>query len=312
MRSTSTETCAGRGDRINCLVTLRVLKSTLLLLAFAMTVAAETVSSYRLVSDIAYLPEPRKERLDAWLPDTAVFSGPRPAVLLIHGGGWRIGDKADARERNIGATLAARGFVVFSINYLLNEFTRGEEGAIRHTKIAWPRNLEDCEAALHWVRTTGADAYHADPDSIVVMGGSAGGHLALLVAARSPKQIRGVVNLYGIYDLRRPEIRATSLPSAFHLAGEQPDETFWAAVSPAAAFTPEMPPVMVVHGTADKTVPVEHSRELARELERRKLRYVYVEIAGAPHSFHLQPSEFDLRAPVLAFLRQVSAPAAPR
>lgn len=69
-------------------------------------------------------------------------------------------------------------------------------------------------------------------------------------------------------------------------------------------FDAATPPMFITHGTADTIIPVERSRLLAHELEKRGLDYWYVEIAAAPHSYHLEPSQMDLRPVVLAFLKK--------
>src|SRR5687768_7447602 len=126
---------------------------------------------------------------------------------MIHGGGWVGGDKAAAREFNIGTTLAAAGYVCASVNYKL----KGDD--------RWPTNLFDCKNAVRFLRTR-AVQYQVAPDRIGVIGGSAGGHLALMVAytsdlpeltptaaANTPYPgvsdgVRCVVDLYGITDPR--------------------------------------------------------------------------------------------------------------
>lgn len=267
------------------------------------------MSGIELRSDIPYLGAGRAERLDAYLPPPG-FARPAPAVLLIHGGGWRIGDKADARERNIGGTLAAHGYAVFSVNYLLNSNDAGEYGT--PSRIAWPQNIIDCLSALRHIRAHAA-AYGIDPRRVAVMGGSAGGHLAMLIGATAhlPDAIpRGdlhadqdvdvacVVSLYGVHDVRGR--RAA-------LFGSDPAVT--AQASPATWFSQRMPPILVVHGSADTLVPVEDSRALVELLRRAGVDYQYVEIAGAPHSFHLEPAQMDLRPLVLGFLaRHLGAP----
>lgn len=262
-------------------------------------------------SDIAYLGPERAEKLDVYLPP-AGFARPLPAVLLIHGGGWRIGDKADARERNIGGTLAARGYAVFSINYLLNlGETDPATGRLRLSRLAWPQNLIDCKSALRFLRAEAA-AFGVDPARVAVMGGSAGGHLSMLVGATAShdefnrqglytgqrNDVACVLNFYGDYDIRGRRV------SPFE--GATPAETAAneEAASPVTWFDAATPPMFITHGTADEIIPVERSRLLARELASRGLDYWYVEIAGAPHSYHLEPAQMDLRPVVLSFLEK--------
>lgn len=120
--------------------------------------------------DVPYLGAERLEKADLYLPGTQ-DGPPRPAVVIIHGGGWTGGDKGAKREINIGTTLANAGFVGLSINYRLQK---------KDGPPAWPGNLHDCKAAVRYLRAQAKDL-HIDPDFVGVIGGSAGGHLAALV-----------------------------------------------------------------------------------------------------------------------------------
>lgn len=261
------------------------------------------------LSDIPYLGPERAEKLDVYLPPDS-FARPLPAILLIHGGGWRVGDKADTRERNIGSTLAQHGYAVFSINYLLNV---GEvdlvTGDLRLSRLAWPQNFHDCKSALRYLRAH-ADRYGIDSDRIGVMGGSAGGHLSMLVGATAHNaeinrhglyteqrnDVACILDFYGDYDIRGRRV------SPF--AGATPAETAAneVAASPVSHFDASLPPMFITHGTADTTIPVERSRLLAEHLRAAGRDYLYIEIAGAPHSYHLKPEQMDLAPAVLAFL----------
>jgi acetyl esterase/lipase len=152
--------------------------------------------------DMVYLPPGRKEKLDLYLPTDRPKSARSPAVLIIHGGGWSGGDKANSREFNIGTTLAKAGYVCASVEYL-------KEGAGR-----WPTNLYDCKNAVRFLRVN-AKRYQVDVDHLGVIGGSAGGHLALMVAYTSEvkeltpespypgisDKVQACVDMYGPTDL---------------------------------------------------------------------------------------------------------------
>lgn len=262
----------------------------------------------RFTEDVTYLEPHRAEKLDVYLPPECM-PGPYPAVLLIHGGGWRILDKGMAREKNIGYTFAKAGYAVFSINYLLNEVTKAEDGKIISEKVAWPQNFYDCKSALRWMRKEAA-TYNIDPTRIATMGGSAGGHLAMLVGATAKSDamnqgglytdqsndVTCILNFYGVYTPRE------NWQACF--AGATPEETVanLKAAAPSSYFDDGLPPIFITHGSADTIVGVEYSRDLVNELVKRNLPYWYVEIGGAPHSYHLQPEQMDLRPTVLQFL----------
>lgn len=275
------------------------------------SVHASAAAPVRVERDVAYLGSERTEKMDVYLPPES-FQRPLPAVLVIHGGGWAGGDKANAREVNIGQTLAAHGYAVFSINYLLNKREKDPAtGRMRTTEIAWPQNLYDCKSALRFIRAE-AERFGVDPDRIAVQGGSAGGHLAMLVGATAHNKelnahglytdesnaVSAILTFYGDYDIRGRRV------SPF--AGSTPEETKAneELASPITHFDANTPPVFVTHGTADGTVSVERSRMLVAHLKKLGIEHEYVEIPGAPHTYHLQPAQMDLRPAVLDFLKK--------
>lgn len=261
--------------------------------------------------DIPYLGSDRTEKLDAYLPPNT-FSRPLPAVLLIHGGGWRAGDKADARECSIGKTLASAGYAVFSINYLLNV---GEKdpitGELVLNRLAWPQNLYDCKSALRYIR---AESRHfgIDPTRIAVAGGSAGGHFAMLMGAtphnkklnsfgvhiEQSNEASCILNFYGDYDIRGRRV------SPFAGATFEQTAAYESDASPITYLDTNTPPIFITHGSVDKTIPVERSRLLAEHCRTLGIDYWYIEIGGAPHTYDLQPAQMDLRPIVFAFLQK--------
>jgi acetyl esterase/lipase len=254
-------------------------------------------SDVRVEKDIAYLGADRKEKADLYLP-AKISAGQRiPAVVIIHGGGWVGGDKAMARELNIGGTLASHGYAALSINYLLGPKANGIA--------AWPQNLHDCKTAVRWLRVN-ADRYHLDPAHIGVIGGSAGGHLSAMVGVTQssdglepkepygsvPSSVSCVVDLYGPLYMKTGELPPGELPVTAVLRYLDKND----------------PPFLILHGTADKTVAVERSRELDAALARAGIEHQLVIIEEAPHSFHLQPKQRDLRPLVLGFFDKYLKP----
>jgi acetyl esterase/lipase len=265
--------------------------------------------------DIPFLGPGQEEKLDLYLPPPAVTR--RGAVVWIHGGGWTGGTKDATREVRVCTTLAEAGYVCVSVAYKLG---RG----------AWPENLLDCKNAVRYLRTQ-AKELGIDPERIAVGGGSAGGHLALMVAftagqtALEPaapypgvsSAVRCVFDLYGVTNLlTRQETKPDGTPAggrkeggaAVVFAGADHDEVFRFA-SPVSHISAASPPVLILHGRADTTVDFEQSVELARKLAERQVPHELILLDGVGHTFDLQtwnkkPLPRDLRPVVIGFLNQ--------
>lgn len=255
--------------------------------------------------DLDYLPGDRSEKADIYLPARRPPNVKSPAVLIIHGGGWTTGDKAEEREVNIATNLARAGYVAMSINYVLS--TDG--------KVTWPQNVFECETAVRWLRKN-AGRLQIDADHIGVIGGSAGGHLAamLAVAGRNDRiklpspypeysrQVQCAVDLYGPIDL----LSYKDLPMFGKTRAQAPDT--YRDASPNSWVSKNTPPILILHGTADKSVSIEQSKLFARALDRAGAPFELVVVEGAPHTFHLQPKQKDLRPIVLGFLDRYLRP----
>ena len=126
--------------------------------------------------NVAYLAEGRTETADLYLPAKRDPKDRSPAVVIIHGGGFTGGDKAAAREFNIGTNLALNGYVAMSINYALAS----------KDNPTWPKNIQDCMTAVRWLRKN-AERLQIDADHIGTIGGSAGGHLTAMLAVAESK-----------------------------------------------------------------------------------------------------------------------------
>lgn len=266
-------------------------------------------------SDIPYLGSDRKEKLDAYLPSPD-FPRPRPAVIFIHGGGWTGGSKSDGRSKEFCTALADRGYVAFSIDYLLNKASKDEAGKTRVDSVAWPQNFHDCKTAVRFVRKYAAE-FGVDPERIAVMGASAGAHLAMLVAATKgsaqwnhggmypdeSNEVAAVIEFYGRHDV--------TVDRRMHFAGATPEETEAnvIAASPVTHMTSQMPPVLAVQGDADQIVPVSYGRRLNERLKELNVPCDYIEIPGAEHAFGLTLPQQDLRPAVFAFLERYLGPA---
>ena len=229
-------------------------------------------------------------KLDVYRPTE---DGPaRPVMMYLHGGAWTVGDK---REQGLPMLnhLAANGWVCFSVNYRLSP------GA------TFPDHLEDAKAAVAWIRVHG-HKYGADPSFLAVSGGSAGGHLAALLALtvddaryesgfeQADTSIQAAIPIYGIYDLTN---RTGAHTEAFisvllepivmkaFLADEP--ERFHGA-SPVDLIHHTAPPFLVVQGDRDTLAPVAEAREFVALLSQQsESPVVYMEFPGAQHAFDI-------------------------
>ncbi len=250
---------------------------------------------------VAYLPADRQEKADLYFPKTMAEGARLPAMVMIHGGGWAGGKRDAARELNIGGTLARNGYIVMSIDYLLAD----------KRQAVWPTNLWDCKLAVRWLRVN-APKLGVDPQRIGVMGGSAGGHLAAMVALTRPEDgldpaapwpevscaVRCCIDLYGPSDLSAPR----DLPMLGQTLAAAPE--VYRLASPVRYAHAGAPPFLILHGTADKTVPLAQSEKLAAALKKVGAPHELVIVPGAPHTFHLEPAQRDLRPVVLDFLQR--------
>ena len=217
-----------------------------------------------------------------------------PVLLQIHGGAWMVGTK-NTQGRPLMNALAAAGWVCVAINYRLSPRSK------------YPDHLVDCKLALRWIREHIAE-YGGDPDRVVVTGGSAGGHLAAMVAltANDPRyqpgfedvdtSVAASVPIYGAYDLEELFTHAGSRLgrriSSFmgHMVvgahTRTPEErAAYRDASPLHNVTPDAPPFLLIHGTIDNLVPLEQARRLATLLQDAGVEAVLVELPGAPHAF---------------------------
>ncbi len=206
---------------------------------------------------------------------------PRPAVLLLHGGGPTGG--TPLQDMDWAEPLAEQGYVIFMAGYRLFDEQTGEN--------PWPAQLQDARHALRWVRAN-AKRFGIDPSRVGAMGHSSGGHLAgLLGTTEGPPatepELGGissradcVVTMSGDADLRVPytDSAIRDLLTAW-LGGsveEVPD--VWRDASPAHHVDERTVPFLVIHGNRDDGVPVRMARNLAAALAAADIEHEYAEL----------------------------------
>lgn len=236
--------------------------------------------------------------LDLYLPPDGTGGGAHPFVMYVHGGGWSGGNSRNSGAfenfPEVLASIAARGYVVASINYRLS----GEE--------PFPSNIQDVKSAIRWLRTN-AEEYGIDKSRGVVWGPSAGGHLAALAAmscgvealepavpggrgrGAPPAEaaslesdcVQGLVAWYGLFDFET----ARFPPGVFGCAGSDCDPELLRLASPVDQVDPSDPPVLIIHGELDQTIPVEQAREFYRVLQENNVQSELIVVPGVGHSY---------------------------
>lgn len=242
-----------------------------------------------IISDLSYGDHRERHRLDVYRPSTPVSGA--PVIVQIHGGAWIIGHKKQQGQPLLHQ-LARNGHVCVAINYRLGPKSR------------FPDQIIDVKRAIAWVREHIAD-YGGDPDTIILTGGSAGGHLASLAAltpderAWQPRfetadtSVAACVPFYGPPDLiDRDGLRgrlASMEPFLTRMVmPAKPDEApeLWNAVSPIAHVGPHAPPFFVIQGHNDVLVWHEEAQVFVDRLGAASEQPVsYWEVPGAQHAF---------------------------
>jgi acetyl esterase len=233
-----------------------------------------------LLSDLEYgSAGGEKLLLDVSVPPGAAN---RPVAILVHGGGWTGGDKA-AKEGGAGiapwfSVLTDANYVWFSINYRL---------APKHR---WPACLEDVLTAIRWVKANAA-TFGGDPDRIALFGHSAGGHLACLAGTVADDSVRvqAVVGFAPVTNHEQEIPRRGGVSTSLQQLLNRPQQItpeslgLLRAISPINHVRPGLPPFLLVHGDADKTVPIEQSYDFQAKLRANDVTCDLQVLPGAGH-----------------------------
>jgi acetyl esterase/lipase len=236
----------------------------------------------RVARDIVYRTvDGRPLALDLYEPRSA---GPYPVVVVIHGGGWTAGDRREAMPLN--RYLAARGYAVAAIDYRLAPAA------------PYPAALDDVRAAVAYLAAHAAE--HAlDRSRVVLLGRSAGGHLALLTGYTSDAGTLGGARIVGIVAYDAP----TDLEALAHVprdgvvldlrqltrdfvgADVDAEPEWFAGASPSTFADTPVPPTLLIHGARDEIVPVAQGRSLTARLRAADNTVAYLEIPWSAHGF---------------------------
>ncbi|OYW24638.1 MAG: hypothetical protein B7Z55_01605, partial [Planctomycetales bacterium 12-60-4] len=247
--------------------------------AFAQAKATQLPAGIKMEKDISYIPEGDvAQKLDLYLPEKAA-ENPLPLIVHIHGGGWRGGSKFPCAV----APMVLKGYAVASVEYRFSQ------------KAIFPAQIQDCQAAIRWLRAH-AKEYHFDIERVGVVGGSAGGHLSALVGTAGGKnalpkiggneeqsdRVQAVCDIFGPADFNTVvqqaaddknvknifEFNTPGDPYSLLIGTRLDDKAKADAVSPVHYVSKDNPPFLILHGTHDTLVPYAQSEEFAAVLKK--------------------------------------------
>lgn len=213
-------------------------------------------SGFGVESNLVYTPDswPEVLRADIYQP-TAASAKARPAVLLIHGGGWAPPDRRQ-QMKSIAERLVVQGYVVMNATYRF---------APKHLH---PAPVQDLRQALVWLRQN-AERWNIDPTKVAAFGYSAGGHLAALLGAQdaTPEQSVSLVVAGGT---PTEMAKWSNGKLVVQYLGGRPAEVpqQYASASPIRFVSARHPPTFIYHGTLDWVVPVHHATDYQAALSR--------------------------------------------
>jgi alpha-L-fucosidase 2 len=270
----------------------------LALLAFVAAFSARGATEAQFHRDVVYGRAGDVDlKLDVSVP---AGEGPFPVAVLVHGGGWSSGSKAGSDQPGGGGDITPwfalfnrGGYVWFSIDYRLAPAHR------------WPAQDEDVRAALRWVKAHAAQ-YRGDASRVVLVGHSAGGHLATFAGVRGEGDtaVAAVVGFAPVTDLVFDSVHrgglSASLQMLFGLAKEltPASEAPLRAASPSTHVRAGLPPFLLIQGDADRTVPIAMSRAFQEKMRAAGNTCDLIALPDAGHGllkWHESMPEWDAR-----------------
>jgi acetyl esterase/lipase len=257
-----------------------------LLMPISAALAQDAGTPGRIQTDVVYGKGGDADlKLDLAMPPER--TGSFPAVVCVHGGGWRGGSRQQLSKTI--EVLAGRGYVAVTIDYRLAPAAK------------FPAQIEDCKAAIRWLRANAAK-YQIDANRIGAVGFSAGGHLVCLLGTTDKtdglegkggnlaqsSRVQAVVSFFGPTDFTTKtwddEIeKAMLVPVVGFTFAERPE--LYRKFSPINYVSKDDPPFLFFHGTEDKLVNIRQSRALAAKLQGFGLEAKVVPLEGEGHGW---------------------------
>ena len=236
--------------------------------------------SLMVVEDRVYTPAgKRKLHLDAYLNQSLEK---KPAVIIIHGGGWKSGDKEMMKP--LAAAIASHGYHCFAVEYRLS----GEA--------KYPAAMEDVIDALSFIKAN-AEEFNIDSDKMAVLGTSSGGQMASLIGTKFPHLVSAVINIDGILAFHHPQSEEGAAAAAW-LGGtfeEKPD--IWRDASPLEHVNGKSVPVLFISSQHERFQA--GRADMVKLLKRYSIYSQYQKIENSPHTFWMFTPWFE---PVIRYV----------
>jgi alpha-L-fucosidase 2 len=246
--------------------------------------------------------------MDGYIPEG---KGPFPAAILVHGGAWVTGDK-ERSVRPLFKPLTDGGMAWFSINYRLARGNSPDSLISIETLTQLSRASDDVRHAIEYIRAHVTE-YNIDPQRIVLIGESAGAHLASMAALKpaSTPPVQGVVAFYSPSDLVNLVQTSPQIPDALRNAvkGTPLEQILMGGLkqlSPQNFITKDAPPFLMIHGTADMLVPFAQSETMCTALKAAGAACELYAVPGAGHGIGFwegQPSMTTYKDKMMSWIK---------
>lgn len=239
-------------------------------------------------------------KVDLYLPPNE--GKPTPIIINIHGGGWNHGNKE--KQKGFGSFFKNK-MAVANMGYRLVDVAPA------------PGAIEDVRSVLIYL-VKNAKELNIDPDRIVIMGGSAGGHLGMMGAylgnntmfdkdktTLKDLKIAAVIDKYGIADMVDFSLGTKPYKSAVRWIGNKIDDReFIKSVSPIYHVGKDTPPTFIVHGDADPIVPYSQSVALKKKLDENGIKNVFITVKDGEHGKFPKEKQTEISKAIIDFIKE--------
>jgi len=240
-------------------------------------------------------------RMDVYYNPTS--SKATPLIINIHGGGWNHGTKESQGGFN---TFFNEGFAVANVEYRMVGIAKA------------PGAIEDIRSAMEYLIQHSKEL-NIDPKRIVLMGSSAGAHLALMggflendrrfdtyCKGKENMKVAAIISKYAPSDFVDKTDKFYTYKSLLNWMGEKAeDAAFRASISPVTYISKNNPPVFIVHGNADPIVPYEQSVRLHQKLDKAGVYNEFIIVEGGKHGNFEKDKNSEINKATMIFLKKV-------